>query len=78
MRGSKTGEWEGDGLSGIGGKEESGADAESIWLLGRNGELKIRRRGGRMEEGREGKKTNSENVGKRGKQCGWSNVAQVL
>lgn len=40
MRRRETVEWEGDGLSGIGEKEESGADAESIWLLGRNAELK--------------------------------------
>lgn len=68
------GEWEGDGLSGIGGKEESGADAESIWLLGRKAELKNRRRGGRIKEKR--KKKESENVEKkRGKQCG-SSVAR--
>lgn len=62
-RGRKPGEWEGDGLSRIGGKEESGADAESIWLLGRNAELKIRRRGGRMKEGWEKKSENVEKTG---------------
>lgn len=67
MRGRKTGEWEGDGLSRIGGKEESGADAGidlAAWT-----ECRIKNpTSGREDERRMGKK-NLKTWKKRGKQC---------
>lgn len=59
MRQRETGEWEGDGLSGVGEKEESGADAESIWLLGTECRIKNQMSAGRKEAG----ENKIENVG---------------